>query len=468
MENLKKILEITSGEAARNMRGLRLYNALKARKKRLEYIVELLKDKNVKMPAKGLCRVYDTYDDMMKEFDYNATRFENISKFDNQLMNVKLWLTRLVMNNTIDHQSDVERLCRPYFKEWPAMRLHLVSGIEPPRGQSDVWSRYLSKVTYQARYDEYKQRLDAELYEASKNGWYVIFDTLTIDPLIEEKFFKDENAIRDHVRKIGRLVNKACGRKARDSYTDVFKFFGVPEYGKEKGRLHFHLLYLCKEMPYGSVDPNIGRKVRNLREIRALKIWKYGFNAPIAVRYSGDAFTKSGWLWPVDKKGKPLDSKPVTAVGRYVAKYVTKDAKDRKRWIRNNPNKKATFRIRMTRNFGKVLNLSMLSQAVLLELSCLHDSVTKNAKLLRKSARKTLSMSLAKMSIKNYLDQKPKTTGLLELLRGLTLKKHGYNRRSSIVSLTYPIKRMDISDECRQFIERYERAYISRVSVGAL
>src|SRR4051794_41189624 len=52
--------------------------------------------------------------------------------------------------------------------------------------------------------------------------------------------------------------------------------------------------------------------------------WPYGYSMPIAVRYTQDAFSRSGWLWPVDAKGEPLKATSYMAVGFYVAKYVNK------------------------------------------------------------------------------------------------------------------------------------------------
>src|SRR5438445_258842 len=49
--------------------------------------------------------------------------------------------------------------------------------------------------------------------------------------------------------------------------------------------------------------------------------WPYGYSMPIAVRYTQDAFSRSGWLWPVDAKGEPLKATSYMAVGFYVAKY---------------------------------------------------------------------------------------------------------------------------------------------------
>src|SRR5436309_196650 len=43
------------------------------------------------------------------------------------------------------------------------------------------------------------------------------------------------------------------------------------------------------------------------RQLNSLQnTWPYGYSMPIAVRYTQDAFSRSGWLWPVDAKGEPL------------------------------------------------------------------------------------------------------------------------------------------------------------------
>src|SRR5207253_10125278 len=78
-----------------------------------------------------------------------------------------------------------------------------------------------------------------------------------------------------------------------------------------------------RTLPTGSVDPNFGRRVRNRRQLNSLQnTWPYGYSMPIAVRYTQDAFSRSGWLWPVDAKGEPLKATSYMAVGFYVAKYV--------------------------------------------------------------------------------------------------------------------------------------------------
>src|SRR5699024_9954197 len=61
------------------------------------------------------------------------------------------------------------------------------------------------------------------------------------------------------------------------------------------------------------------------RQLNSLQnTWPYGYSMPIAVRYTQDAFSRSGWLWPVDAKGEPLKATSYMAVGFYVAKYFPK------------------------------------------------------------------------------------------------------------------------------------------------
>src|SRR5207249_9859982 len=77
-----------------------------------------------------------------------------------------------------------------------------------------------------------------------------------------------------------------------------------------------------------------------------------------------DAFSRSGWLWPVDAKGEPLKATSYMAVGFYVAKYVNKKSDmdlaakglGAKEWNNSLKTKlsllpKKLFRIRMSRNF---------------------------------------------------------------------------------------------------------------------
>src|SRR2546425_13132643 len=80
-----------------------------------------------------------------------------------------------------------------------------------------------------------------------------------------------------------------------------------------------------RTLPTDSVEPNFGRRVCNRRQLDSLQhTWPYGYSMPIAVRYTQHAFSRSGWLWPVDAQGEPLKAISYMAVGLYVAKYVNK------------------------------------------------------------------------------------------------------------------------------------------------
>src|SRR5258708_3941144 len=77
----------------------------------------------------------------------------------------------------------------------------------------------------------------------------------------------------------------------------------------------------------GSVDPNFGRRVRNRRQLNSLQnTWPYRYSMPIAVRYTQDAFSRSGWLLPVYAKGKPLKAINYMAVDYYVAIFFKENA----------------------------------------------------------------------------------------------------------------------------------------------
>src|SRR5256885_356010 len=108
----------------------------------------------------------------------------------------------------------------------------------------------------------------------------------------------------------------------------------------------------------------------------------YGYSMPIAVRYTQDAFSRSGWLWPVDAKGERLKVTSNMVVGFYVAKYVNKKSDmdlaakglGAKEWNNSLKTKlsllpKKLFRIRMSRNFGmKMLTMTNLSTECLSNL----------------------------------------------------------------------------------------------------
>src|SRR5439155_22898090 len=95
-----------------------------------------------------------------------------------------------------------------------------------------------------------------------------------------------------------------------------------------------------RTLPTGSVDPNFGRRVRNRRQLNSLQnTWPYGYSMPIAVRYTQDAFSRSGWLWPVDAKGEPLKATSYMAVGFYRSEERRVGKECRSLWAAYHENK---------------------------------------------------------------------------------------------------------------------------------
>src|SRR5207244_8370055 len=77
-------------------------------------------------------------------------------------------------------------------------------------------------------------RLMNAMRQAHADGWFIVFDTLTLADDRLEAFYDNPNALRDYFRDIGRMVLAAEGRKANDSHADCYQYFCVPEYGDRK------------------------------------------------------------------------------------------------------------------------------------------------------------------------------------------------------------------------------------------
>src|SRR5699024_12202050 len=93
------------------------------------------------------------------------------------------------------------------------------------------------------------QRLMNAMRQAHADGWFIVFDTLTLAADRLEAFYANPNALRDYFRGIGRLVLAAEGRKANDSHADCYQSFCVPAYGTANGRLDFPAACFLRSVP---------------------------------------------------------------------------------------------------------------------------------------------------------------------------------------------------------------------------
>lgn len=417
-------------------------------------------------------------------FEQNQSLDELIKHFD-YINHVR---SLLDIHNTIDHSmidtslDDVRVEFNKYKADFPKYHCQDIFGIERPQtAPQDEASRQLIKIQNNARRSKTIQRLFNEMKDLHKEGWYFVFDTITLSDDALTDFYNDQHSLRDYCRKFGRLVNESLGRSKMDSYADVYKFFLVPEYGSKKGRLHFHCLHCMKELPINSLDPNYGKIQRKHKVIESMRgFWPYGFTAPIAVRYTNDAYTiKKGWLKPMKFtkleagqykcSGEVEELKPLDAVIFYIAKYVQKQCddsyklqttKDAARW--NNKMQalalnKHEFRVRMSRGFGmKCPTMSNLSNDSLMQLTNLSHKVSAISRILKEKARKELSNRLKCLSVENIRELMPEVPNMLKFFRNSMSKTQMCSPLSSTLIVTLKLNVSDISKETYDWLDYHD------------
>src|SRR5207247_1875394 len=204
-------------------------------------------------------------------------------------------LPQLDINNTIDHRPEgdekwflenektVSQRCRNLAAQRHLKDIRDEYNYPKKKGIKDECSRLLEASTMKSRRGFAIQRLMNAMRQAHADGWFIVFDTLTLaDDRLEafydklkdlrdyfcvavclfsffatrtladyllDAFYDNPNALRDYFRDIGRMVLAAEGRKANDSHADCYQYFCVPEYGTANGRLHFHAVHFMRTLP---------------------------------------------------------------------------------------------------------------------------------------------------------------------------------------------------------------------------
>jgi len=305
-----------------------------------------------------------------------------------------------------------------------------------------------SRQNYANRKSDLNARLTLECELRIQEGWYPIFNTLTVENEYYEKVFAVGSKVwSDYVRLFDRAVSIASFGSVRGGIgKDYHSYFAVVEEGSETGRLHIHVLHFCKALPKGFYDPNraCGKAVR--REIDSYKrFWKWGKSAPIAVRMClTDCYGKLGFRWPevMVEEGKyigiPIKS-PGATVG-YVSKYLDKPVSKSERKV-------YPWRVRISRKLGLIPVSKLCERLSLKQLRLLVTSpLISGLKMMGKRLPRT---SLKLLASKTYLtclrslrscqniyrilkDVKPAST-LCERVRSqLTMNIYHQNRRSII------------------------------------
>src|SRR5256885_349709 len=98
------------------------------------------------------------------------------------------------------------------------------------------------------------------------------------------------------------------------------------KYGTASCPIDLHAVHFMRTLPTASVDPNFGRRVRNRRQLNSLQNTSpYWYSMLIAVRYTQNAFSRSGWLWPPDAKCEALKATSYMAGGFYFFFFQAED-----------------------------------------------------------------------------------------------------------------------------------------------
>ena len=179
------------------------------------------------------------------------------------------------------------------------------------------------------RLKEYRMRLMCEVAEAVEQGRFIVFNSLTVDERYYRKVFcEGSNCWRIAMQRWRRRVEFQAKLNEEEAY---YSYFGVVEEGGTTGRLHFHTVQVMSHLPAGCADPNPQRLGTNRIVEKLREFWPYGYSAPVAVRYSGDAYgQKLNWHWPAkieEKDGKPVLQplkSSALALARYMTKYLLK------------------------------------------------------------------------------------------------------------------------------------------------
>lgn len=272
-----------------------------------------------------------------------------------------------------------------------------------PRASSWIYG-ILADMSYQQAATNFQFRTSVECLEANRDGWYVVFDTLTYDPSrYDDEKFRIE--VFKWLKMLRQRVGVACyGSDAaiKGHYSsDFFRYCLVFEQHKS-GRLHAHAIYFMRSLPAGTsyADPNEKNRSRpNRLQPVGFPRPSFGFSNPIAVRFDGrDVWARLGWSWPLDRTGVPRAPSSPVALARYLTKYISKE--------------RGVARCRMSQNFGILSLTKRLKTLQIPELTQLQTSRQKfnyhtmviPKSLLRQMTRRTLARQISMNSLPSCMN----------------------------------------------------------------
>ena len=323
---------------------------------------------------------------------------------------------------------------------------YIFEGLRPPgKASHDELTRILvdqmDEAGRQNRANKHKWSLMFEIAYRFKQGWFGVFNTLTVTDWAHNKVFREDSTeFKDYIRKVDRAVaTEAFGNIRNAKNQEYHSYFAVIEEGGKTGRLHIHVLHLMSNLPKGTVDPNRGKAEPYLRELNSFrKMWPNGNSTPIAVRYSlQDAYGKIGYRWPLDRdKDTGIQTGSPIRIANYIGKYINKNYNIKKR-------KANKWRVRKTQRLGtqilhQVCNLISTEGLKLLATDPTIQPRMNRAKvpneMIRLAALRVLQTRISSTNLLNIARDISARPSLLHALKGSIHDLHAFNQQNIISS----------------------------------
>lgn len=419
---MKKRLEhrVSVTNAVQFNKEYRLYRGILSRSQRIEWQIE----NNKELP-----------EDIVLHAEVNIKLLKQL----------KERLTRLVSNNIITPVPDAQynnsylKIYR-IFHNHGSTRDHLESIFGDnlktiTRETCQLREQFyydLRLLNLNARQQEQNTLFTWEMSYRLKQGYYPVFNTLTVtNEYIDKVFKKGSRCFSTYIKSINRLVGK-------------HPYFAVTEIGDRHGRLHIHVMHLLPRLPEGAADPNVGRSLPDRRELVCLKgKWKYGLSAPMIFRYSeDDPWGKLGYRWPLGEDGEPIEAGSWIRGAGYMSKYISKSYATLKRPIKCRTKKSRGVGLTQLR---KAINQQPLSTLMTLVITPIKTDLKilnrrMPSQLVHKEAQRNLMQRLKnsdkrKLKIPKSLMELKAQSSLAQRLTDLTRKNMKRHNSQNITDI---------------------------------
>src|SRR5699024_4268625 len=125
----------------------------------------------------------------------------------------------------LENEKTVTQCCRKLAAEPPLKDIRDEYNYPTKKGIKGECSRLLEASTMKSRRGFAIQRLMNAMRQAHADGWFIVFDTLTLADDRLEAVYDIPNAMHDYYPDIGRMVLAAESRKAKNSPAGCYQYF---------------------------------------------------------------------------------------------------------------------------------------------------------------------------------------------------------------------------------------------------